>query len=201
MVIFNELRICDDGNKLIIDVSIDSASVYDNMYIKGISVIWYKDMSASASLSSGDIVYQNTVPDITVRNKRLTVNANELLHVLQTNNNSFKGGLVYVLVECDGTLPASISTYPCGADEKIKIAAAPDWKTVYSMGMGYVYDLFDDCSKQCKSMGGFENFVLLWNALKLAIAACDWDTVSSIWDKLNFVPSASGVVSSGCGCR
>lgn len=55
MIIFNESRISPDGKKLIIDVSVDEASYFDDVYIS--SIVIDNQHTFSGLGPSGDPVY------------------------------------------------------------------------------------------------------------------------------------------------
>lgn len=205
MVIFNELRICEDGDYLKIDCQIDDAQVYENMYIKEIYLEYYKNASSASMPSSKAYkIYDNSNDDTTVRRRQQTVTKADLGWA-EFGVSTFSDGLFYVIVKCDGVIGPEIANYPCGADSTTKIGVALDWKAVYRRGMGYIYGLLDPCGNPCPSTAEFEHFILLWNALKLAIASCDWDAVSDLWDKFLYNASSRkgsvSVATGGCGCR
>lgn len=206
MVIFNELRICEDGDFLKIDCQIDDAAVYDNMYIKEIYLEYYKNASAASMPSSKAYrIYNNSTSDTTVRRMQMTVLPAEL-ESMNFGITTFQDGLFYVIVVCDGTVGPEIVNYSCRESATTQIGVALDWKAVYRRGMGYIASLLDKCGNPCPSTAEFEHFILLWNALKLAIASCDWDAVSDLWDKFLYNPSARhstavSVTGRGCGCH
>lgn len=206
MVIFNELRITENGKCIIVDCEVENVDVYSDMYIQSIYLEYYKNAtSASMPSSKAYLLYENKDGDTSVKGKRLTFQK-ELLPATEFGISGFEGGLFYVIVNCDGTLPASISSMPCGYDSTTDVGAILDWKTFYSRGMSYVSSITAGCSKPnfCDNPVAFEEFLLLWNALKLALSTCNWDMVSELWDRFLRVSvggTSSTVVSGGCGCR
>lgn len=207
MVTFNELRICEDGNNLVVDCEINGVDVYDDMYIQSIYLEHYKN--ASSVVMPGDkayLLYDNEDNDTSVRSKRIVFNKASLSST-QFGITSFDGELFYAIVICDGDLPAETSYMPCGADDTRAIGAIPDWGLFYTRGIGYIASLFDPCGDPCQPTDEFEHFILLWNAFKLAIETCDWELVKDLWDKFRLAggssSSAQSIYSSrmsGCGC-
>ena len=209
MVIFNELRITEDGKCLIVDCEVENVDIYANMYIKSIYLDYYKNTSSVITPSSKAYkLYENKNDDTSVKGKRVSFKS-AMLKLTEFGATKLEDGLFFVFVECDGTLPADISNYPCKYDQKKDIGVILDWKAFYKRGMSYVASIYGICggSNFCTNPDGFEDFIILWNALKLAIYTCDWMLVKDLWDKFLNVPYiASGIVttstrtSGGCGC-
>jgi len=203
MVTFNELRICEDGNYLVVDCEVENVDLYAGMYIKSIYLEYYKNATSSMPGSKAYKLYENTYDDTRVKGKRVLFKAAELGNT-DFGITSFEGEMFYVIVQCDGSPASEIATLPCGFDDTTDIGAIIDWKTFYDKAMNYVSLMFGPCGDPCADIGAFEHFILLWNALKLAIETCDWETVKDLWDKFKFAPvpkgSSGNVVTSGCGC-
>ena len=210
MVIFNELRISEDRSCLIIDCEIENVDIYKDMYIKEIWLEYYKDASAASMPGSKAYrIYENSGDDKKVRAKRVSMYESSI-QFTQFSTDMFADGLFFVIVRCEGTLPASVVNYPCGYDETTKIGVVLDWKSFYKRGMQYVSALYSSCNSRsfCEYPAGFEDFIILWNSLKLAINVCDWELVKNIWERiLNMREHVAGSgggsvsVSGGCGCR
>ena len=206
MVTFNELRICEDGNYLIVDCMVDNTDVYKNMYIQSIYLEYYKNASSVGMPSDkAYLLYDNKYNDSSIKSKRITFPVSSLSFT-KFHINSFEGGLFYVIVECGGEPTSDVVFMPCGADDTIRVGAVLDWNLFYSRGMGYISAMFDSCGNPCMPTDEFEHFIILWNALRLAIDTCDWETVKDLWDKFRLAPSAtqngsSIVTGGGCGCR
>lgn len=204
MVNFNELRISDDRNNLIVDCEIDKASAFSNKYIKKISIEYYKNASyASMPGPKSYEIYNNELDDDSVRNIRVLFNKSKLRQT-EFDIDSFDDGLFYVIVCCEGDPSAQVMSL-CGFDDNVEIGVILDWRRFYLLGMQYVAAMGNGCADKCTIPAGFEHFVLQWEALKLAIATCDWNLVRSLWEQFIHSPG-SPVVSikpapSGCGCR
>ena len=149
-------------------------------------------------------IYENKNDDKTVKAVRLKV-MQSALGRMNFGATSFKNGLFYVIVKCAGTPGYQIVNMPCGSDNCYRIGAILDWKAFYTRGMQYVNSLFNGCNP-CPDLTGFEHFAVLWNALKMALATCDWNLVSDLWSKFLLAPAGVSITgsitpkSSGCGC-
>ena len=201
MVIFNDLRLSDNKKKLYIDCSVEGLDIYDDIYIKSVYLDYYKNTTTPGVPSAKALlVYENTGDDTTVKNLRKCVNETALDNTFGTL--TFEGGLFYVIVTCDGTLPASVSNFACGTDDTVDIGLVLDWKMVYETGMQYVAAMNAKCANLCDGNEGFMNFVMLWHSLRLALASCDYTQLSILWEKFNRVYSGDSLgAGAGCGCN
>ncbi|MBQ3949138.1 MAG: hypothetical protein II661_01565 [Bacteroidales bacterium] len=206
MVIFNELRIKEDRSGLIVDCSVEGLAVYENMYISKIEVYHYKNTdSYGAPIDTSKVItlYDNTVPDTTVKSVRRCLSESALAtSVLGVSE--YKNGIFYVRVTCDGTLGADISQYACGTDNPVDIGIVPDWMSLYNSGMGLIARLAG-CHALCDPNTGYEQFIMNWFAIRLAMSACDYDGLAEAWDRYFRISTCSGAPSTvsgnGCGCR
>lgn len=199
MVNFNEVRICDGHTKMVIDCSIMSSYLYANMHIDSIYLDYYKnvDFSGVPSPKAVKVSPEFTEP---MRAYKVVI-SEEFLNETDWGIDTFKDGLFFVIVQCEGVpAPEASSVLPCGFDDAVAIAAVPDWESFYAAGMQYISSLFSKCKDNCEIPAGFEQFVLLWEAFKLAVAVCDWKLASELWERM--VKTRTGSVSAGsaCGC-
>ena len=172
------------------------------MFIDTIYVDYYKNVTSAGVPSPKAMCIYNRQNDTEDR-KAVRKCLSEIL--ISENNfgtDTFDGGLFYVIVNCAGQLSPDVMSYPCNADNAQDIALVPDWKMLYQQGMGLVAQLAMSSDCNCKDASGIEQFALMWNAIRLAIAACDYKQVEKLWDKFLGISSGSGSVSSiSCGCR
>jgi hypothetical protein len=207
MVTFNELRISDDRSCLIIDFEVERVDVFKNMYVEAVYLDYYKNANPASGVpgEKAVVVWENTNDDTTVKAKRIYYRLKDS-DAATMGVHSFDNGLFYVIVKCAGEPTYQITNMPCGSDNPYRIGAILDWKAFYDRGMNYVNALFNGCNP-CPDLTGFEHFAVLWNALKMALATCDWNLVSDLWDKFLLAPAdvsingSISLVSSGCGCR
>ena len=204
MVIFNELRITEDKDCLIVDCSIEDIEGYRGMYIDSVYVEYYKNVTEDGVPSDSAIcLYEKADTETGKTAIRKTLNASSLDRDT-FGTDTFAGGLFFVTVMCDGTPenPELLASYSCGADNTTDVGVAVDWHSVYSLGMGYAARLAYNCENPCDIPDGFENFILYWYALQLAIATCDWLQVRKLWDKfMRALVGNEGAVAGGCGCN
>lgn len=206
MVIFNDLRMSDCKRKLLIDCAIEDLDVYSGMYINAIYVENYRTASVAAMPSEkSTLVWENTKSDSRVRSVRLEVSTLALDSDTFTGD-TFDGELFYVIVQCDGDASAIArvaASLPCGADDTFDVGVILDWEAVYSRGMQYVSMFANKCNSSCDLPIGFEDFIILWNSLRLAISTCDWDLVAKLWPRFLYGGGYGSVggTKNVCGCR
>lgn len=202
MVLFNELRITEDGKCLVVDCEIEDIVLYSGMYIDSVYIEYYKNASSvSMPSDAAYCIYGDKEEDVPVKAIKLFMHDYELRDT-EFKTRTFENGLFYVIVNCSGDPSPKIAEFPCDMGKTIEIGAILDWKAVYERGMHYVSMMFKRCGDQCKMPSGFEQFILLWHALRLAIATCDWDIVSQLWKDIIDI-DAYGMENAkitGCGC-
>ena len=195
MVRFDDIHIADDYSQLVVECHVQDYEVYENMYIKSVYLEYYKNRGTIGVPSDKAIqIYSGS--DTSVKSIRGVVNAASL-SVEGIGTDTFEKGLFYIYVTCDGTLPPTVAALDCDMDSTLDVGVALDWKYLYGLGMKYVASIADGCNP-CKSEDGFEDFILLWNALKLAADTCDWVTLERIWPKIIKTRTAAP---GGCGCN
>lgn len=205
MVIFNDLRITEDKDCLIVDCYIEDIDGYEGMYIDSVKIEYYKNFTDEGCVSDHALtLYEDDGAEKT--SVRCLLNKSTIEAQAETfGTDTFDGGLFLVTVECDGT-PSNASVlaqYTCGSDSTVDIGVVVDWQSVYRQGMGYAAKLAYGCDNPCEVPSGFEQFILYWYALQLAISTCDWLQVKKLWDKFLRAFHGGGQavsVSSGCGC-
>lgn len=202
MVIFNELRISEDKKYLTIDVEIERLGIYSDMYIKSVYLEYYKNAETIGVPSSKALVVFDKDPNEDGEQAmRFCVSDEDLPDNMGIA--TFDKGLFFVTVVCDGDLPASAALLACGTDNTIDTAIVLDWQRVYERGMQYVAKLNSRCFNNCDDVPGFKNFILMWNALMLAVRMCDYGQIGKAWERFLKIYSNRPVTfgaAGGCGC-
>ena len=194
MIKFNELRISEDKQYMKVNCQVETLEGYSDVYINGVYAIPYKNFKPTASRksdydSSDYVTLYNGAPS-----KHIEICKSRNFFPGQTLQDS----LYFIMVTHEGEVSFSLTNYNCTADEEIAYAVILDWERIYKEGMQFVLQFFKNCGTNCSDNKAFEDFVLRWEAFKLAIATCDWVLVSELWDSL--FKRTSAHVSSGCGC-
>lgn len=202
MVRFNELRITEDRKCLIVDVEIEQVGLYSGMHIEEIYLDYYKNVDSSGFPSNKSYkMYPQTETNNQLKGVRVSM-FDTALEDTELGVDTFKDGLFYVTVVCDGDI-GDVSKLPCGTDDTVHTQAVIDWRGFYERGMQYISSMFGCGADKCELPAGFEDFILLWNALKAAISTCDWPMVSKLWDRIlrsGKISSAKSIGGTPCGC-
>lgn len=209
MVIFDQLRLSDDAQKMFINVHVNTAAYFARMYIKRL-VIVTSDKVTEASCkhkyptdANGkpvDYIYMKEFEDYT-KEVDLVLTVNDFIKTWETevSRMNFKREemsktLFFVYVECEGIVA---SDTPCTMDEPVSVGVTFDEKLLYQKTMGYVKDLADEC----KVPSAFANFILLWYAFKAAVVTEHFIDAIKYWKWLFDEYSTEGVTTKGCGCH
>lgn len=194
MITFDDLRISEDKAMLTVQCHVSDYDIYDNMYIKEIYLEYYKNRGVIGVPSNKALkIFDNGTGDTSVRSASVNVSASSLSGM---DLSSFDKGLFYVYVKCDGTLAPEVAGMSCGYDVTTSIGIVIDWYLFYGFGMNYVSRMAR--GGFCDVPADFEHFILLWNALRLAVETSDWVNIEMLWERL--IQTNVIAVASKCGC-
>lgn len=199
-VIFDQLRLSDDGRRLLINAHVNKARYFDGIYIKSVRIMSADRVSeTNPNAPTRDWLYRKNFDENT-RSIDLVLTANDFMRSWEKDADriAFKEAdmpntLFFVYVECIGT--PSIDT-PCRLDELITVGVTFDEKLLYQRVMNYVKNLSDDC----KVPVGFIDLILLWNAFKASIETEHFIPAIKFWNML-FGSWNRGNMIKGCGCH
>lgn len=195
MIQFSELRISDCKRKIYVGCEVENFDIYSGVYIKSVYIDYYKNRLASGSPSENAIcLYDNTNDNYNIKSVYVTLDSASLQDSFGTH--TFANGLFYVYVICD-VHGNSLATADCGWDSMTTVGIIADWEKVWREGMMYIGQVANSCST-CTIKDGFIDFILRWEALKLAMATCDYETVDMMWDGL--IGNTRAASTGGCGC-
>lgn len=179
MIIFDQLRVSDNGKKLFIDVHVNSASEFESIYLDSITVVNAEDVSETdVCTPSTKYIYKKEYAD----------NQKEAHLALDINNpdvdykGSFSDTLLFVYVKCktEGVVNPAIECLPCSLTEMTTLGVTFDENVLYQHVMGYTKELVNDCGIH----QGFIDFILLWNAFKAAVETEHYITAIDFYKRL-----------------
>lgn len=213
MIQFNELRITPDSQQLIIDVSIDNSSYYDNVILDSIVIDTQdtyvangpspkpiythkvdnynyvystpEDCSCNPVLSDDDKAYCLTYSGEQNKHVRLILSAKDLGISLTDN-------MLFVYAIATGT-PAPDT--PCGMDNSIKMSTVVNLYPIYQESIRYIRELNCDCDIP----RDFINMILRYKAIELCIRTGNYVQAIKYWKK--FLLGVNSVTSYKCGCN
>jgi hypothetical protein len=196
MIIFDQLKISDNGKEMYINFHVNGADYFQNIYLESLTIMTADQVSETDPLTpTADYIYQlefqedlkeyNTVLLPTDFNENFT-------------KSNFSSDLFFVYVKCkDAPL---IGCPPCRMDEMTTLGVTFDEALLHQKVLGYTNELVAECSVP----QGFTDFILLWNAFKSAIETEHYIMAIQYWKMLFEMGSNSGGYignKSGCGCH
>lgn len=203
MILFDQLRLSDDGKKIYINLHVNQADYFKNIYLDKLVIMSGDKVSETdPSLPTENYLYTYTFEE-NQKEAALVLTANDFIKTWETEvqkmvftDEDMQNTLFFVYVQCKGTVGACT---PCRLDELTTVGVTFDEKQLYQRIMGYTKSLADTCSIPV----GFTDFILLWNAFKAAIETDHYISAIGYWNML-FGINNSGQVSyqyKGCGCH
>lgn len=182
MVQFNELRINQSGDRLIIDVSVKDLSYYTNVYLDEILIDTQDTYTDSGPSSKA--IYSKTMEG-NQKSLRLELGKGDISSSLLDN-------MFFVWVRTKGTPAANT---PCGEDNTLTLGVTIALYPLYQQAFGYIKEL----EKECATPKGFINFILQLKALQLAVRIGHYTQAIKYWEKF-FRGLKKDVVTNKCGC-
>ncbi len=169
MIIFDQLRISDDGKRLYINAHVNKADYFNDIYIDSIVIQTADKVSETdPGLPTSDYVYIKKAEE-NAKELNLVLEASDLSRSWESDPNAIAFGrgdmsktLFFVYIKCKGT-PGSCT--PCRLDEETTLGVVFDENVLHQKVMDYTKELVADCNVPT----AFIDFILLWNAFKSAI--------------------------------
>lgn len=205
MIIFDQLRISDDGRKMYINAHVNKADYFDNAYIDSITIMTSdKVLETAPGTPTSDYIYTKKIEG-NEKEINLVLTANDFTRTWERDPKAmpFKQGdmsrtLFFVYIKCkwEGTPGECI---PCTLDEETTLGVTFDENMLYQRVMDYTKDLLDEC----KIPIAFMDFILLWNAFKASIETEHYIPAIKFFNMLFGIVDASGHkgIIKGCGCN
>lgn len=211
MVIFDQLRISDDGRKLYINVHVNGADYFEHVYLDTITVMTHDKVTEAtyAGSPTDEYIYKKTFgtnvksADIVIDKGVLDAAYSHLstdgsTATLAYDKSSFSSDLLFVYVKVKGE-PDECT--PCSLDKEITVGVTFDDKLLHQKVLDYTRELADGCTVPI----GFTDFILLWNAFKSSVETEHFVPAIKYW-KLLFDMKGSNTIATyrttkPCGCH
>lgn len=191
MLIFDQLRLSDNATRLYINVHVNKADYFKDIYLDNIKIMTADKVSeTNPEVPTEDCIFTHTFGD-NVKEAALVLTVNDFLTLKQSD---MSRTLFFVYVKCKGTVGACV---PCRLDELTTLGVTFDEKLLYQRVMNYTKSLADDC----KIPVGFTDFILLWNAFKASIETEHYIPAIKFWNQLFDVGAIGNITYKGCGCH
>ena len=191
MLIFNQLRLSDDATRLYINVHVNKADYFKDIYLDNIKIMTADKVSeTNPEVPTEDCIFTHTFGD-NIKEVALVLTVNDFLTLKQSD---MSRTLFFIYVKCKGTVGACI---PCRLDELTTLGVTFDEKLLYQRVMDYTKSLADDC----KIPVGFTDFILLWNAFKASVETEHYIPAIKFWNQLFDVGTIGNITYKGCVCH
>lgn len=191
MIIFDRLEISDSGKVLYMDVHVNKADYFDNIYIDKVVIQTSDQVSETDPLTPGsNFIYTQQVKG-NVKELHLALNAAcdfELAY------NTLSDKLLFVYVICKGVVEECT---PCRLDELTTLGVTFDTALLYQAIMQYTRELNVDCVIP----KGMLDLIMLWNGFKAAIETEHYIPAIDFWKRLFKNKNSILRTFKGCGCH
>ena len=182
MIVFNELRITDDGTKLIVRARVRQEDIYNNVYITGIK------LGSGETYTEGDIGGVTRMLDTPAKSIDITITNYEI--ALQTSID-FKKDLIFIEVITTGD-----PTIDCCCEDKGNIGVTLYMHNIYSNFLNMIREMGNTCSIP----DNFINSFLEYKALETAIDSKHYTKGIEYYNKW-FKNNNTLAITGGCGCN
>ena len=185
MVVFEELRITNDGETLIVRAKVRSEIYYDNVYID--KVIIDTEETYKEGYPSSNPVYQYQVEDKYDKSVTLYINKAQL-------SPDFKEHLFFVYITTKGN---PLPDVPCGADNQTTLGVTLYMGNIYNNFMNYIGDM---ANGNCNVYKDFIDQILRFKALNIAIDSGHYLKGIEYYNKW-FSGNQYNIITTNCGCN
>ena len=185
MIVFDELRVTNDAEYLIIDARVRKEDYYKDVYIDKIVIDTEETYSEGGPSSNHVYSYS---PEGDNKSIRLILNINELQHLT-----SLKNHLLFVYAVAKGT-PASNT--PCGLDNINTLGVITYMGDFYN----YFMQNIKEVGQKCSIPQDFINALLKWEALNVSIDSGHYTQGIKYFNDW-FKGGVKETVNVNCGCN
>lgn len=196
MIIFDRLKISDDGKLMLVNFHVNGADYFKNIYLESMTIMTANQVSETDPLTStSEYIYK-------IEFEENTKEYNTVLQPTDFNENftksNFSSDLFFVYVKCKDA--PIIGCPPCRLDELTTLGVTFDEALLHQKVLGYTNELVQDCQVP----QGFTDFILLWNAFNSAIETEHYVPAIRYWNMLfdSNIGSGGYIGNKGnCGCH
>lgn len=195
MIIFDQLRISDDGKKMYIDAHVSQATVFADTIIEKLIICLADEVSENETIdpeSIPNIFYKEYITEDTKEIHEVISIDDEDLHYSST---TFKD-LFFVYIKCDN-VPEESTCYTAIGNYVLGVLF--DTALFYRTVMQHTKEL----NKSCEIPKSFIDLILLWNGFNAAVKTGHYLTAIDFYNKLfeNSPLTAASSINNICGCH
>lgn len=196
MVIFDQLKISDNGRLMLLSFHINGAVYFKNIYLESLTIMTADQVSETDPLTSTSKYIYKVEFGEGIKEYETALQPTDFNENFTKSN--FSSDLFFVYVKCkDAPL---IGCPPCRLDELTTLGVTFDEALLHQQVLAYTQQLAADCTVP----QGFTDFILLWQAFKSAIETEHYIPAIKYWNMLfdNHAGSGGYIGNKGdCGCH
>lgn len=201
MVLFDQLRISDNGKEMYINMHVNEAAWFADVYLDKLTIMTSDKVSETNPYSpTSDYIYTCTFEG-NQKTANLVLTVNDFIRTWETDPKAMQftqadmtKTLFFVYVECKGT-PDPCT--PCGMDDKMTVGVTFYEKRLYNLMMQYTRELTQDCQIPKK----FIDLILLWNAFNTAVETGHYLPAIDYFEKMFSGGGNANYAGRRCGCH
>ena len=193
MIIYDQLRVSDDGQTLFINAHVNNAEYFQDVYIKKITICTEDQISELDPFGPYEqFIYQQEIEGTETKSLDLVLGPSQFYETFTAKDLSHY--MFFVYIECDGTVPPET---PCRLDEMTTLGVTFDYGVFYNNAMNFTKELADTCTIPSQ----FIDFILNMEALKMSIETEHYVPAIKYWKTLLGTDSANISENKPCGCH
>ena len=175
MVLFDQLRVSDDGQRLYINIHVNEADYFNNIYLDELVIQTADQVSETDPNTPTENYVYRYVFDGEQKTAAFVLLPSDLNE--NFSKSDFTSDLFFVFVKVKG-VPSECT--PCRLDEETTLGVTFDTNMLYQKVMDYTRELTTDCTIP----QGFTDFILLWNGFKAAVDTEHFIVAIDYWKRL-----------------
>ena len=209
MVLFDQLRISDDGKRLYINLHVNEAEEFSGVRLDELYIATADEVNETAFTIPSKYIYHWTFDD-NLQSAAFVLDSGSFdaafsnlggqSDATEAFSGDFSKTLFFVFVKCKGTSTIVDPCVPCSLAEEVTLGVTFDVNMFYQLVMGYTREL----GRDCEIPKGFIDMILLWNGFKAAVETEHYQAAIDFWKKI-FLEGSHGMTTyltrKGCGCR
>lgn len=199
MVVFNELRVTEDGQYLIIDARVRKETIYNDVVIQKIVIGTQRNYSEDNLRSKNLKGITITVDNKKELYERFDAGFLNLKATREEDEVDLKNDLIFVYIVTNNNVDVSqCPVLPCNMTDPVTVGVTMNMANIYNQFMRYIDEL-NNATSCTKNTAGFTDFILRYNAFLLAIDSKHYTKGIEYFNK--WFGKDKNLRVSNCGCN
>lgn len=193
MIIYDQLRVSDDGMKLYINAHVNKADVFADTTIEKLYICTGNQVYETLTIDpeSNGYIFKKDYGNAKEINEVISIDNEELIY----DKSSFSKDLFFVYIKCAG-VPEEACCFTVVGNYVLGVTF--DENILYQKAMGFTKELIKDCQIPSE----FTDFILLWNAFKASVETEHFVPAIKYWKMLFDNKNNSSMSGTkNCGCH